>query len=250
MGIYIGQQRLNYLWEKIKTIITNKEKVIAAALNDLEKRKANASELAAVATSGSYEDLDGKPSLGVQSVNEETGDVILNIEDINDSDWDYIFADERDVGYIWIDDWPEDSMQDIIETVGTQAGNTFNCEADYFQYVINNCSDNPSLANQYHNTGETFEYNGESYLLFESESEGVNGVSYGLVAPITYSQLFEHTIEHDLGNLSGDDWSQWNYSDRQPYCPFAYFLDSDMKITYTVTANLANRWDLITIGKA
>lgn len=63
MGIYIGQQRLNYLWEKIKTIITNKEKVIAAALNDLNDKKADISSLSPVATSGSYNDLTDKPTI-------------------------------------------------------------------------------------------------------------------------------------------------------------------------------------------
>ena len=63
MGIYIGQQRLNYLWEKIKTIITNKEKVIAAALNDLNDKKANISSLSPVAISGSYNNLTDKPTI-------------------------------------------------------------------------------------------------------------------------------------------------------------------------------------------
>lgn len=71
MGIYIGQQRLNYLWEKIKTIITNKEKVIAAALNDLNDKKANISSLSPVATSGSYNDLTDKPVIPNATVDSE-----------------------------------------------------------------------------------------------------------------------------------------------------------------------------------
>lgn len=249
---YLDLTGLAYFWQKIKTIITNKEKVIAAALNDLEKRKANASELAAVATSGNYEDLDGKPDLGVQSVNDETGEVILNIDNINDSDWNYIFSDGCDIEYIWVDDWPEDLMQDIVETVGTQTGNTFNCEADYFQYLVDNCMDNRPIANQYHYTGETFEYNGESYFLFElDDNANQEGVRYGLMSPITYTQLFNHTIEYDLVNLDGNDWDNWAYhEDRQPYCPFAHFLDVDMEVDYTIPSNLAYKYDLITIRQA
>lgn len=45
------------------TVITDNERVTAASLNDLEDRKANSSDLATVATSGSYNDLTDKPTI-------------------------------------------------------------------------------------------------------------------------------------------------------------------------------------------
>lgn len=45
------------------TVITNNEKTTAAALNDLNDKKANIADLATVATSGNYNDLINKPTI-------------------------------------------------------------------------------------------------------------------------------------------------------------------------------------------
>lgn len=114
MGIYIGQQRLNYLWEKIKTLVSakqdvlsfdntptsgstnpvtsggihsfynDKEKVIAAALNDLEARKLNASDIGTdeVPTKNSTNFVTSGGLYNVVTENEEI--VASAINDLND----------------------------------------------------------------------------------------------------------------------------------------------------------------------
>ena len=186
---------------------------------------------------------------GVESINNETGAVTVNITDITNAEWEYILVGACEIEYIWVDDWPEEKIQDIIETAESQ-GIQSDCEADYFSYLCSNVDDSDYFGNVYQYTGETFEYNGMSYWLFERVNyNGFESVRYGLVAPISYTELYKHTIEHDLDGLQGQAWDDWRYEyDRQFYCPFAFFLDSDMEVNYAVTSNRAKDWDLISIN--
>lgn len=121
----------------------------------------------------------------------------IDINDFDDSDL-----------RLYFDDFPVDKCEDEYD--GDMAA--------FKQEAIDFIDDgSPEELNEYRYTGETYEYDGEEYYLWESTNEEQTYLKYLLTDRLDFTGL---SLEE---NINAD------------YCPFIYILDEDSEIVYDNT---------------
>ena len=124
---------------------------------------------------------------------------------------------------IWIDDYINDEITTISERAEDYGYSDVN---DYISAVIN--SRDKLGGNSYLYFGDTFEYNGNTYYLWEYEGEQYE-IQYLLTDTVDYDTLFDMSLEADVDN---------------EVCPYVTKLNSDSEETYS--CGDTNDW-LITV---
>ena len=120
---------------------------------------------------------------------------------------------------IWFDDYPyeDDGYASLDEWAQNESDAT-----DWNSYVATMLNDDDyDGANPYIYTGETFEWNGSKYYLWELDnSTGIDmdNVRYILTYAISYNELYEHSLEANPQN-------HW--------CPYVAVLTSDKEVYRT-----------------
>ncbi len=122
-------------------------------------------------------------------------------------------VDESDLKlYLYFDDFPQNVCDDEYD------GDMGAFKQDAIDFI--NSADPEELTeelNEYRYTGETYEYDGEEYYLWESTNEEQTYLKYLLTDRLDFTGL---SLEE---NINAD------------YCPFIYILDEDSEIVYDNT---------------
>ena len=152
--------------------------------------------------------------------------------------WENIFSDSIITTfpkYIYVDDYPEDDMEE--EILGD-----YSTHYELFNEIIN--GDLLRFTNCFEYCDETFTYDGVDYPLYEYTDYN-DKVRYGLLKLSLDSDLQYKTIEHDLAEYgSSFDY----YTDRTPYCPFVAILDEDQNVRYEIDdSSMEAKYDLIKV---
>ena len=116
---------------------------------------------------------------------------------------------------LFIDDYEQGILN--LDQRAIESG--YNNAQEYMDYVLNDPAD--AGANRYDYTGETFDYDGETYYLWEyCDINGGNSNKYLLTDTIDGNYLYQHSMEVDITNT---------------YCPYIALLDEDKEVTYLGT---------------
>ena len=157
---------------------------------------------------------------------------ILNIEFLTDLEIEQdIFGFELDlpyyIGALYIDDFPEDKIEEILETGGYESLKEYLEDAINDKYTAGQLGTNfvvPTLL--------TMEYDGIQYNLwrFFTDNDPVDGICGLMPINITYKELYQNSMEANINNR---------------YCPFVAIGSPDGGIQYAADDDLDNKYALM-----
>lgn len=148
------------------------------------------------------------PSLPLDNIKDNLKDLILYCYQIED----YVApATSVTAHKLWFDDFPEDNLERIIDSHG------FDNWEDFVAYLVENANKDTTGANGFIYTGETFNWNGTEYYLWETDTV-VGNIPYIITDTIDYNELYPNSLEADSSNK---------------YCPYVAMLTDDMEAQYT-----------------
>lgn len=242
MKQYLSYSGLQYLWQKIKQIFVSKseledvELVVSAALNDLESRKANTTEIPTVDVTNRTISVDeGTINIPEVSVNAhnftlnghnfslDTSDASKEISPyfglvpynklrfvhLNQTEYDSLSYKNPNILYII-----DNSLSSNREATYIYTHNLgrYNDNIDSIYINCNNLNekiqldlDYPILLTYYYGpekwfpTGDTFEYKGVEYYMWDSLSN-LGDSSYILTTTINYFELYKLSCENNINN--------------------------------------------------
>ena len=241
MKQYLSYSGLQYLWQKIKQIFVSKseledvELVVSAALNDLESRKANTTEIPTVDVTNRTISVD-EGTINIPEVSANVKDFTLNGHNfsLNTSDASkeispyFGLVPYNKLRFVHLNQTEYDSLSyknpNILYIIDNSLSS--NKEATYiythnlgrydlaYDNIYINCNnlnekiqldlDYPILLTYIYGpekwqwTGEMFEYEGIEYYMWESLSD--TSTAYVLTTTINYFELYELSCENNINN--------------------------------------------------
>lgn len=113
--------------------------------------------------------------------------------------------------HLWFDDFPEDILDGIMGKFG------YDNWEDFVAYLVENVNEDTTGANGFIYTGETFNWNGNEYYLWKTDTV-VGNIPYIITDTVNYNELYLNSLEADSSNK---------------YCPYVAMLTDDMEAQYT-----------------
>ena len=243
MKQYLSYSGLQYLWQKIKQIFVSKseledvELVVSAALNDLESRKANTTEVPVVnVTDRTISVEEGTINIPEVSANSDnftlnghnfsldTSDASKEISPyfglvpynklrfvhLNQTEYDSLSYKNPNILYII-----DNSLSSNREAIRMYTHNLsrYNDNIDSIYINCNNLNEKIQLdldypilltydygPEEWFPTGDTFEYEGVEYYMWDSLSNPGDSNSHILTTTINYFELYKLSCENNVNN--------------------------------------------------